>query len=374
MNDTSNQKEENLEDFINENEKSNKPASNFLWRLKVYMKNMVIIFFIGFLISEAYYINEESQRAVEMRFGKLIKITGPGLHFKLPFIESYHQYQLSLQRILPKDIVPNDEIQTSQEGIVNTASLDNYALNANIALLYRLPEEQVEYIHRNMPDFKQLLEYMVINIFKEEIGLINMIEVPKKRGDLSKNVIEKLKRKVQDINLKIELYDFSLPYYDWSEEFLADTQRMETITTAVRKAKSDKELAQEAAEKVKIEIDSKVNKTKAVAKVQNIKSSKIDMKIKRIIAATVDAEIENIRAHADADAIRIKGLAHADALKAQVQALVENPRLVELEKIKRWNGKLPDCRQIPEIFSFMNQTSNTLPTTLLPQSNMIKKP
>jgi len=373
MTDKLTQREENLEDFIDEDEKSNDPSSSFPRTLKAYVKNIFMILFIGFLIFNAYYINDESQRAVETKFGKFIRITGPGLHFKLPFIESYQQYQLAIQRLVPKDkvSVPKDKVSVPKDS-VGTASLDNYGLDGKIVLLYRLPDEQVEYIHRNIPDFKQLLEYLVKKIFKNKIGLINMGDMPNERDKLAKNILNELKQKLQDINLKIELYDFSMSYYDWPEEFMSDNQRIAARKYATRKAKSDYQIAQVVEEEVKIETGSKVNKTQADANVQQIKSQQIEMEIKKI-TAKVDAEIKKITAEYEAKAIEIRGKAQAEALKAQAQVLVENPRLVELEKIKRWDGKLPDCHKIQGILPFMSQTStNTLPTTSLQQSSVVE--
>jgi regulator of protease activity HflC (stomatin/prohibitin superfamily) len=49
-----------------------------------------------------------------------------------------------------------------------------------------------------------------------------------------------------------------------------------------------------------------------------------------IEAARGDAESTLLRAKADAEAIRIKG-----------EALSENPRLVELSAVEKWNGTMP---------------------------------
>jgi regulator of protease activity HflC (stomatin/prohibitin superfamily) len=352
VNYNSNQSEENLEYSRDEPEKSTVSSSGR--PLMTYVKNIFMILLFGIFIFNAYYTNDASQRAVESRLGKFIRITGPGVHFKLPFIESYKQYNIAIQAIAPKE--------------VSTASLDNYALNANIALLYRLPEEQVEYIHRNIPEFKELLDNLVKKMFKDEIGKINMIDVPSKRDELGKYIIKNLKKTIQQMNFNIELYDFSLPYYDWSETFIDDIQKLEAVKSKTRTAKSDCHRAIVAAKTVKIETNSKIHRVLADAEIQTIKSQDIEMEIQKI-AAHVDAMITKIMAESEADAITIKGRAQADALKAQADALKADSKLVELEKIKRWDGQLPDCHNIQGIFPFISKTSaNTLPTILLPQS------
>ncbi|HHL6608992.1 TPA: SPFH/Band 7/PHB domain protein, partial [Escherichia coli] len=56
-----------------------------------------------------------------------------------------------------------------------------------------------------------------------------------------------------------------------------------------------------------------------------------------------EAEANMLRAEAagQADAIRTKAQAEADAIRLRGEALRQNPGVMELEAINKWNGTLP---------------------------------
>ncbi|EDN70021.1 hypothetical protein BGP_1815 [Beggiatoa sp. PS] len=186
------------------------------WTWKVYTAIIFMTVF-GVLIPNSYYINEEWQRAVETRAGEFIRVTGPGLRLKLPFIEKYQQYRIDLQQIQVNQV----KVKTKNE----KNRKKGYEFEANILLLYRLPEEQIKYIHSKYYDFKKKLEKIIQKRFRIEISQIKMADIPKMRNSIAKQVLKEIKQEIQDINLKLELYDFGILYYSWSEEFRRDIRK-----------------------------------------------------------------------------------------------------------------------------------------------------
>jgi regulator of protease activity HflC (stomatin/prohibitin superfamily) len=96
---------------------------------------------IGVVGANSVYVNDETERAIVTNSGKYIRTTGPGMHWKIPFQESYRRYPVSIEQMKIQD--------------VSTSTVDNYAINATIVLLYRLPEEKLKQIHRNVPDYQE---------------------------------------------------------------------------------------------------------------------------------------------------------------------------------------------------------------------------
>jgi regulator of protease activity HflC (stomatin/prohibitin superfamily) len=383
----SSQPEEHLENLI----ESNEPEATSHWTLKAYVKSIFIMLVIGFLISNAYYINDESQRAVETRFGKLIRITGPGFCLKLPFIESYQQYSVNKQ--------------TKAYKSVSTASSDNYTLYGKVVLEYRLPEEQLEYIHRNVPKkkiyhylkdiktstskylapknqdnfyhylkdiktsiskylapknqeiFDRYLEDIVTSTFKNEMGKIRMEEVPndkEKRKELEDRILEPIKTKARDL-LKIEVHSFSIPYYGWSQEFLLSIQKKEDNDAALKAVVWAKNRTQKIADHEKNKDQQTIDDADDEAQLSKVEAqAKADLKK---IKAQAKAEAKLTTAKAEAYAIHKKGEAQAAVLKAQAQVLAKNPHLIESEKIKRWDGKLPSYFLNQGISPFMSPVS-----------------
>jgi regulator of protease activity HflC (stomatin/prohibitin superfamily) len=390
----SSQPEEFLENLIKEEEKSNEPEATSRWRWKAFIKSIFIMLVIGILISNAYYINDETQRAVETRLGKLIRITGPGIQFKLPFIENYQQYQIDMQIIAYKS--------------VSTASSDNYALYGKIILEYRLPEDQLEYIHRNVPnknfyqylediktrtlkywenqenfsrylkDIKNsILEYLepnnkayfdhylkniVTSTFKNKMGTIAMDKVPnekKKRKKLEKQILDQIEEKARNL-LKIEIHSFRIPYYGWSQEFLLRIQKDEDNSVTFEAAEWAKNRTQEIADQEEKKASQNIDDADNEAQMKKVEAE-ANAKLKEIKAKS-EAKAKLTTAEAEAYTIRKKGEAQAAALKAQARSLAKNPHFIESEKIKRWDGKLPRYFLNQGISPFMSPISKeTLP-------------
>jgi len=57
------------------------------------------------------------------------------------------------------------------------------------------------------------------------------------------------------------------------------------------------------------------------------------------IQAQAEAEAKKIQAEGDAEATKIRAVAEAEANEQIAKSLT--PDLIELEKVKKWNGELP---------------------------------
>ena len=64
-------------------------------------------------------------------------------------------------------------------------------------------------------------------------------------------------------------------------------------------------------------------------------------KIRRVTQAEAGAEEEKLAAAAEAYAVTVKSKARAEAIQREARALRGNPDLVELRRVEKWNGQLP---------------------------------
>ncbi|AFZ42957.1 band 7 protein [Halothece sp. PCC 7418] len=261
---------------------------------------------IGVLGANSVYINDETERAIVTNSGEYVKTTGPGMHWKIPFQQSYRQYPVKIKSL---------ELQG-----VSTSTIDNYAINATIVVLYRLPEEELESIHRNVPDYQAKMEVIATSRFKNELGNIKMDQLADQRSEIEKKVYQSVKEEISRL-FEINVVDFTIPYYGWSESFKQAAKRE-------AKAETDLEVARQETKQAKVEAERQKIEAKAQAEA-------------KIEAARGEAESKRLAADAEAHSIRVRGEAEAEALQAKSQALSENPQLVELEKAKKWDGKLP---------------------------------
>lgn len=61
----------------------------------------------------------------------------------------------------------------------------------------------------------------------------------------------------------------------------------------------------------------------------------------QVTQAEAKAAADIAKAKGEAEATRLTAQANADAIRLRAEALAQNQRLVELEAVQRWDGKLP---------------------------------
>lgn len=66
----------------------------------------------------------------------------------------------------------------------------------------------------------------------------------------------------------------------------------------------------------------------------------------QVVKAKAEADAQRQRYTAEADGIKLRGDAEAAAIKAKAEALDRNTNLVNLTAIDKWDGKLP-ATQVP---------------------------
>lgn len=278
--------------------------------------NMKNVFKIGLLATAgalalsiplgAYYTVAEYERGVVVRFGKFQYVSTPGLGFKVPFIDTVIKYPVNIrQATLDK---------------INTYTIDNQELDAKFTIVYRIPAENVESVYRNVPDFETKILSLAIDRFKAELGKVNTTEVAQQRGIVAKNIFTVLRAETERL-FKIELVDFQINEIDYTKSFRAAVDAAASAKANVEKAEQDLRRSRIEAEQIRVKAEGEANAARETAKGQ------------------ADATLYN--AEAEAKAIELKGAATAEAISAQAKALGSNTNLVELEKAKQWDGKLP---------------------------------
>lgn len=262
---------------------------------------LVLFFALWPFVSVAPY-----ERGVITRFGQVVRTTEPGLNFKWPFFESYHDFRVDIQALTIDD--------------VQTYTIDNQQLSAKVNVNFRIPAEGVANIYSNVPDYEVRLKTMTIDRFKNALGKLNVIQVTSKRSDIVTDINNTLKTDAQRL-YGIEIVDFQILNIDYTKQFEEATENAMTAKAKVEQVEQEKRQAEVVADKVKIEAAGQANAV--------------------IEAARGQAESKLTVAKAEAEATRIKGLAMAEAMRAQAASLTASPELVEMKKAEQWNGQLP---------------------------------
>jgi regulator of protease activity HflC (stomatin/prohibitin superfamily) len=121
--------------------------------------------------------------------------------------------------------------------------------------------------------------------------------------------------------LGIDIVDFQVPSIDYTSSFRAAVDAGAVAKTLVEKAEQEKRQAEVVADQRRIAAAGEAAAARERA------------------AGEADAKL--LIARAEAESIRLKGEAEATVLAAQSRALGDNSRLVELRKVERWDGSVP---------------------------------
>src|SRR5690242_7348913 len=176
----------------------------------------VIALVVIILLSMTIFTVQQNQMAAVTRFGHLEYVAGPGLHFKVPFVNSTQHYRTDIQDIHP-------------EKGVNTYTIYNQEVDVVFTVFYRIPADKVGYIFANNRDYESRLFSIVIDRLKAAMGQVNVQSVAEKRGELRDAIKAVLVRDAAPLG--IEVTDFQLTDMQYTAAF-----RQAVNNAAVQKA------------------------------------------------------------------------------------------------------------------------------------------
>jgi regulator of protease activity HflC (stomatin/prohibitin superfamily) len=281
-------------------------SSNFGLFAKLGTGFAIALFGLSTVFGSWYTINEQ-ERGVLTWFGEYQRVVKPGLNFKLPFVQGVTEYPVTMQELKPKEMI-------------NTYTVDNQELNAHFVVFFRIPESSVEFIYKNVPDYRERLFAMTIDRFKAEMGHFNITQVAEKRGEIRDRVKKILAEDVAE-TLKLEVTDFQLSNIDYTKDYRAAIDKSAVAKAEVETARQSQHAATIQAQT--LEIQAKGQAAKEREQQRGVADGKL------------------LLATAEAEAIRMRGEAEAKAIKAKTESLKGNSELVELTKAENWKGHLP---------------------------------
>lgn len=260
----------------------------------------VIIFFM------TYFTVGQNELTVLTRFGKLVEVVGPGLHFKMPFVNSTYEYRTDIQDLQPKEPV-------------NTYTIDNQEVDIKFTVFYRIPPNNVEFIFTNNRDYRERLMSLTVDRLKAAMGQVNVQSVAEKRGELRDHIKATLQKDAKPLG--VEVTDFQLSDLQYTKDFRTAVNNAAVQKANIESVEYQRQQAEKQAQTDKIKAEGLANAARA--------------------KAAGDADARLFQATAEAKAIQLQGEAQGRAIQAQAEALKANPNLVELRKAERWDGKLP---------------------------------
>jgi len=257
---------------------------------------VIVLLVVISLIGSVYTVNE-GHIGIVKRFSEAKEQVSPGLHFKVPFIDSVEEIEVRTRK--------NEEKMASstQEQMPVTLLVSvNWTVEKSAALdLYRQYGGLSQFESRILdPRFRSatkdvIPKYDAEQLIQDRASAIQAIET---------SFIEEMKSFPVSVD-NIQIENIILP-----KKYLSSIETKQT----------EKNLA--AAEKHKLAR-------------QNLEAQRA------VNTAKAKADGIELIAIADAKAIKLRGLAEAEAIQAKAKALRNNPLIVKLTEAQNWDGKLP---------------------------------
>lgn len=266
-------------------------------KIKFPIKTVVVAALALILFMGSVYTVNEGHIGIVKRFSEAKEQVNPGLHFKVPFIDSVEEIEVRTRK--------NEEKMASstKEQMPVTISVSvNWTVDKAAALeLFRQYGGLSQFESRILdPRFRSATKDVIPRFDAEKLiqdraSAIQAIEA---------NLIEEMKDfPVTVDNIQIENIQLPAKYL-----------------TSIETKQTEKNLA--AAEEHKL--------------------ARQQLEAQRgVNTAKARADGINLVAIAEAESIRIKGLAEAEAITAKAKALGNNPLIVKLTEAQNWDGKLP---------------------------------
>jgi regulator of protease activity HflC (stomatin/prohibitin superfamily) len=276
------------------------------------------------IIFGSWYTIDQTERGVLLRYGAVVDVVQPGLHFKLPWVESVTKIDMQTK---------NFEYQK-----VNSYSADQQPADLKISVtLHVTPGKEQEMYARFGGDEAAAVSRLITPHMYQEVKVVFGQYTAQKaitdRGKLNVDAAAALANAIAYDpiftleGVQIEDINFS-PDYIRSVE-----QRMQAEVQVQQK---QQELLQE---KIKADI--------ALAQANGRANS-----VRAEAQAAADAT--RLNGEARATIIKVTGEAEAAAIQARANALGANPNLVSLTQAERWNGVLPSTMVPGSAVPFLN--------------------
>jgi regulator of protease activity HflC (stomatin/prohibitin superfamily) len=284
-----------------------------IWGSLGILKWIAVAIVAIYFATDSYYIVQPTEMAGVRRLGEVHtkEPVPPGLHLKMPFIDSVDRLQVSIDNFR----IDNLRVYT----------IDNQSVTISVGITYRIPPDAVLKLLYQvgrpgdasiMHNIEQLISDRTLKIFAKR----NTIKISEEREQISTEVRRSVSQAIRE-QFGMEIIDLQIPAIKYSEIFVASVE-------AAVKAKNDAIAAENTVNRIRYEGEQRVVTAKAEASAQIARAEA--QKQSRILEAEGEARGIELQAAAEAQGIRVRG-----------EALRNNTRVIELTLAQRWTGQPP---------------------------------
>ncbi len=283
----------------------------------------IVALVIGTVVG-GFYTVQPTEMAGVRRLGTVVTDApvGPGLHFKLPWVDIVDTIQTSLD--------------TFQLNNLTVYTVDNQAVTVGVGISYHIPSSAVLHLLYGVgrtgnvditENIRPVLADRVLRVFSTQ----NTVGISANRQQIASDI----RAQVSDALGKIfglEITDLQLSSITYSQSFQASVE-------AAVQAKNDAIRAENTVLKVRYEGEQAKVQADAQAAVR---LAQANAEAGATIAqARAQRESAILKAEGDAQATALTGEAQAKIVQLLGTAVAANPAVSFYEASHRWNGQLP---------------------------------
>lgn len=224
----------------NTNETFNNMVRGNKGKGKTVAKLIVVIVILFVLVSESYYSIQEEEQAVVCTFGSPKAVTTPGLHFKIPFIQTVTKVNTTIQGFSIGYHANGEEADalmiTSDYNFIFVDFYAEYRVTDPVKALYASQDPQL------------ILKNIAQNCIRTTIGSYSVDSVlTTGKNEIQSNIRQMILDKLEDYDIGIQLVNITI------QDATPPTTEVENAFKEVETAKQGKETALNNANKYRNE-------------------------------------------------------------------------------------------------------------------------
>ncbi len=273
------------------------------------------------IIFGSWYTIDQGERGVILRTGAMVGTAEPGLHFKLPWIETVVKIPVT-QQVTYWTCQNGATCQSDEHQQMQAYSQDQQPANMRVTISWHVPPEAVEKVYSEFGSLTNLESRLVSRRAPQDVktvfGKFTAASVIQNRAQFNADVQSAIEA---DIQGPIQVDSVQVENIDFSDAYVNSIEQRMLAEVEVQKLRQN-------AEREKVQAQITVTQAQAAADA-------------RRADAEAQADAVRLQAEADAQAIQLRGDAEAKAIKARGDALRDNPNLIFLTQAEKWNGQLP---------------------------------
>jgi prohibitin 2 len=272
---------------------------------------LIIVMVALFLVTSAFVVVDAGNVGVVKRLGAVQpEPLAEGFHFKRPFTDVVEQVNI---RLVPVQVK------------ASAASRDLQTVTTDVTVAYSVSGELAPVTFQKIGDTRKVAAAVVEPAIQESVKSVTAQftaeELVTKRAVVKQNIQAAIEAFItstldqKEIGDSVQLANVAITDFAFSDEF---NRAIEA------KVKAEQEALQAKNEK-----------------------------IRRVTQAEASAAERQLNADAEAYSTEVQSKARAEAIKREAEALTDNPELIQLRAVEKWDGVLPRM-QGSSVIPFLN--------------------